>query len=285
MSLKISRRLFILQMLLTIAACQSHKKPIPELELVIGTVSYGEEQETLNKLSRLRDYLGQKTGSLIQVEPVFNENIAIERIKRGSWSLVFATPGLAAIAISNYKYIPILPLGIEVNSRSVLIVRKDSSLQKIKDLQGKAVALGLPGSAAGYYVPLFNLHGLTLAEILFAPTPKNVLTMVAQKKVAAGAVSLEEFNVHRNSFNNTQFRILFTDPQILPPGSVLIRPDIDVTRRQLIRDYMKDAPLALIQDLNYVPNGEIPDYKYMISVVKKVAPITKKINSKPARLF
>jgi phosphonate transport system substrate-binding protein len=285
MSLKISRRLFILQMLLAIAACQSNKKSIPELELVIGTVTYGEEQETLNKLSRLRDYLGKKTGSLIQIEPVFNENIAIESIKRGSWSLVFATPGLAAIAISDYKYVPILPLGIEINSRSVLIVRKDSSLQKIKDLQGQVVALGLPGSAAGYYVPLYNLYGLTLAEIIFAPRPKAVLEMVAEKKVAAGAVSLEQFNVHRSTLNNTELRILFTDPQIIPPGSVLIRADIDSKRRELILNSMKDAPLSLIQDLNYVPNGEIPNYKYMISVVKRVIPIAKNINSKPAQLF
>ncbi|MBW4507205.1 MAG: phosphate/phosphite/phosphonate ABC transporter substrate-binding protein [Scytonematopsis contorta HA4267-MV1] len=285
MSLKLSRRLFILQMLLTIAACQSNKKSIPELELIIGTVTYGEEQETLNQLSRLRDYLGKKTGSLIQIEPVFNENIAIECIKRGSWSLVFATPGLAAIAISDYKYVPILPLGIEINSRSVLIVRKDSSLQKIKDLQGQVVALGLPGSAAGYYVPLYNLYGLTLAEIIFAPRPKAVLEMVAEKKVAAGAVSLEQFNVHRSTLNNTEFRILFTDPQILPPGSVLIRADIDSKRRESIINSMKDAPLSLIQDLNYVPNGEIPNYKYMISVVKRVIPIAKNINSKPAQLF
>jgi phosphonate transport system substrate-binding protein len=157
-------------------------------------------------------------------------------------------------------------------------------VQQLKDLQGKTVALGQPGSATGYYFPLYNLFGLTLASILFAPTPETVLEWVAQGKAAAGAISLEEFNLYRTKLGNA-FRILFTDSQNVPPGAVLIGPNIERNRQELIRNSMKDAPPNLVQDVGYLPNAEAPDYQYMISVVKRVTAISGRLNSKPVRLF
>jgi phosphonate transport system substrate-binding protein len=285
MSSKFSRRLFILQMLLPIVACATEKKFSRELEFIIGTISYGEGQKTLDRFERFRKYLGDKTGAIVQFEPAFNENIAIERIKNRSWSLVFAPPGLAAIAKAKYQYVAIFPLQIDANSRSVFVVRKDSPLQQLKDLQGKTVALGVPGSATGYYLPLYNLYGLTLASLLFAPTPIAVLESVAQKQVDAGAVSLEEFRSSRTKIDGVEFRILFTDPQNVPPGGVLVSPNVELNRQQLIRNYMTEASPTLIQQIGYVPSGDIPDYKYMIAVVNRVIAINGNLRGKPVRIF
>lgn len=284
MSFQLSRRLFILQMLL-LMSCEADEKSNQQLELVIGVISYGEEKQALERFERFRNYLGEKTKTIIQLEPTFNEKIAIERIQRRSWSLVFAPPGLAAIASANYQYLPLFPLQVDANSRSILIVRQDSPLREFKDLQGKTIVLGQPGSATGYYFPLYNLYGLTLAEILFAPTPKTVLEWVLQGKAAAGAVSLEEFNLHKASLGATEFRILFTDPHNVPSGAILIEPNIDRNRQQLIRNYLKDAPVSLVQDVKYLPNSEPPNYEYMTFVVKRVVPIAARLNSKPVRLF
>ncbi|PAX53472.1 phosphate/phosphite/phosphonate ABC transporter substrate-binding protein [Brunnivagina elsteri] len=280
-----SRRSFILQMLFLMAACEAQKTSTKQLELVVGVVKYGDATKIIEKFSRFRTYLGEKTQTVVQLEPTFNENAAIERIKHQSWSLIFAPPGLAALAKSNYKYDPIFPLEIDINSRAILIVHKDSKLQEIKDLQSKVIALGTPGSAAGYYFPLYNLYGLTLKEVLFAPTPKTILEWVSQKKVEAGALSLEEFNLYRTQFPNTDFRILFTDPKIVPAGSILIGENVDRTQKDLIHKYLREASPVLIQELGYVPNGKIPDYSHMISVIQRVAPLDKLLHSQPVRLF
>ncbi|NJR18206.1 MAG: phosphate/phosphite/phosphonate ABC transporter substrate-binding protein [Calothrix sp. CSU_2_0] len=281
----LTRRSFTLQMLFLMAACGVQETSTKQLELVVGVVNYRDETKIIEKFSRFRTYLGQQTGTVIQLEPTFNENVAIERIKRQSWSLIFAPPGLAAFAIANYKYDPIFPLEIDVNSRAILIVRKDSKLQKIKDLQGKVIALGTPGSAAGYYFPLHNLYGLTLKEVLFASTPKTVLEWVSQKKAEVGALSLEEFNLYRTQFTNTDFRILFTDPHIVPAGSILIGENVDRTKKDLIRKHLREASPVLIQELKYVPNGKIPDYTHMISVIQRVTLLDKRLRSQPVRLF
>ncbi|MFH7024164.1 MAG: phosphate/phosphite/phosphonate ABC transporter substrate-binding protein [Heteroscytonema crispum UTEX LB 1556] len=285
MSSLLSRRLFILQMLLLITACAGEETSNQQLEFVIGVISYEQGKQALEKFARFRNYLGEKLGAVIQLEPAFSQNIALERIQHRAWSLVFAPPGLAAIASANYQYLPIFPLQIEGASRSIFVVRKNSPLQQFKDLQGKIVALGQPGSAAGYYFPLYNLYGFTLAEILFAPTPKTVLEWVAQGKVAAGAISLEEFYLYRTELGAAQFRILFSNPQTVPPGAVLIGLNVEKNRLERIRNYMKDAPPNLVQDVGYLPNTDPPDYQDMISIVKRVTSIAGRLNSKPVRLF
>ncbi len=283
MTSRLSRRIFMLQVLFAIAACAAEETN-QKLELVTGVISYGDEKQALEKFASFGAYLGEQIKSIIQIEPAFNENLAIDRIKSHAWSLVFAPPGLAAIAISNYQYLPLFPLQTDGNIRSILIVRQDSPLKQLKDLQGKTIALGQVGSATGYYFPLYNLYGLTLAKILFAPTPKVILEWVQQGLVAAGAISLEEFNLYKLKLD-PGLRILFTDSQNVPPGSVLISPEIDRNRQELIQKYMRDAPPGLVQEVRYLPNSTPPNYDYMTSVVKRVTSIAAKLNSKPVRLF
>lgn len=283
MSLRFSRRSFLVQLLL-LTACGVKSTLSEGDDLSIGMISYDEGQEAINRYTSFRSYLGEKTGSLIQLEPTFNENKALERIRSRAWSLVFAPPGLAAIAIAQEEYLPLFPLEGN-NLRSVLVVRKDSSIQNLKDLQGKTVTLGQIGSATGYYWPLYNLYGLTLAELLFAPTPRTVLEWVAQGKSTAGALSKNELDLYSRQLSETEFRVLYTDPHNVPPGAVLIGPTIESNRQERIRKIMSEAPSVLAQEAGYVPNSPAPDYQYMIAVVERVKSIATQIQEKPVRLY
>ncbi|MFN6464026.1 MAG: phosphate/phosphite/phosphonate ABC transporter substrate-binding protein [Nostoc sp. DedVER02] len=284
MSLRFSRRLFLFHLLgFTFTAC----KPKNNFEgaLTIGAINYGGGEQIINQYAKFNTYLGEKTNSYIQLEPVFNENRAVERLNARAWSLVFAPPGLAAIAIARHQYSPLFPLIGISNLRSIFVVRKDSPITELKQLQGKTLALGQLGSATGYYFPLYNLYGTTLAEILFAPTPKAALELVAQGKAIACAVSEAELSLYASQFAPTEFRILFKDPHYVPLGVVLIGPNIERNRQEFIRKVMSDAPSGLAQEVGYVANGQVPDYKYMISVVDRVSSITSKLQKKPVQLF
>ncbi len=210
---------------------------------------------------------------------------AIERLESQAWSLVFAPPGLAAVAIARYKYIPAFPLVGVNNLRSVLVVRKDNPIQELRQLQGQTVALGQQGSVTGYYLPLYNLYGLTLGEILSAPTPKTVLELVAEGKATAGAVSIAELDLYSPQLPQTQFRILYTDPHYVVPGVVLIGSTVEPNRQKYIRKVMSEFPAVLAQEIGYVPNGQVPDYKYMMDVVERVQLIAPQLQNKPVRLF
>lgn len=283
MSVKISRRLFIQLFLLT--ACSSNSKPTQNDKLTVGVVSYGEGAQIIEQYANFNNYLSEKTGAFVELEPTFNEAKALERISNQAWSLIFAPPGLAAIAISEQRYLPISPLSNLGNLRSILVVRKDSAVRTLKDLNGKSLALGQLGSATGYYLPIFNLYGLTLAEIITAPIPKTVLEWVAQGKVTAGALSREEFNTYSSQINGTEFRILYSDPHTVPPGAVLIGPTIERNLQEQILKVINETPSVLAQEVGFVPNGPLPDYKYMTTVVKRVRSIATHIQEKPVRLF
>lgn len=277
-----SRRQFLLGLLLTISGCQPRRS---RGRLVVGVISY-EDEQVIQQFTAFNRYLGERTKTRIELEPAFNENKALERIQDQNWSLVFAPPGLAAIAIARHQYLPLFPLEGVTNLRSVLVVRNDSSIETLKQVEGQTVALGQLGSATGYYFPLYNLYGLTLAQVLFAPTPRTVLEWVAQRKAAVGALSLAEFNLHRSQLSQeVPFRVLHADPHRVPPGVVLLGSMINPNRQEQLRQVMGEVSSAMAQQVGYIPNAPVPDYDYMIAVVERVRSITANLQKQPARLF
>jgi phosphonate transport system substrate-binding protein len=279
-----SRRFFLVH-LLFLSSCAVSSTLTQGERLSIGVISYEKGAQILDQFTRFKTYLAEKTGSRVELEPAFNENLALERIQEGAWSLVFAPPGLAAIAMSRHQYSAIFPLTDIGNLRSLLIVRQDSAIRSLKDLQNQTVALGQPGSATGYYLPLYNLYGLTLAGIEFAPTPKTILEWVMEGKVIAGAISNEQFNLYSPQLGTNLFRVLPTDAPNVPSGVVLVGPSVDRNRQELIRRIMRTAPSIVTQEVGYVPTGQVPDYQHMISVVERVSSITNKLRDKPVQLY
>ncbi|HTL88752.1 MAG TPA: PhnD/SsuA/transferrin family substrate-binding protein, partial [Leptolyngbya sp.] len=231
--------------------------------------------------------------AVVQFEPAYNERKALERLKSQAWSIVFAPPGLAAIALTQYRYTPLAPLAGVRSLRSVLVVQKNSPYQTLDSLAGKTLAVGQPGSAVGYYLPLFNLYGLTLASLAISATPKAILAAIAQGKADVGALSLEEFNTYKAEVNQTDFRILFTDTHTVPPGLVLVSPNVERNLQESIQKVLNEMPSMVAQEAGFVPGGKIPDYTYLISVVERVRAIfpaetpegAALLTQKPVRLF
>ena len=255
----------------------------PPSRLVVGLVSYDTGARSVEKYERFRQYLAQKTQSVVELEPVFNELRAVEQIRRNIWSIVFAPSGLAAIAIDEAQYIPIFPLQGSNNLRSVTIVRDDSSFESLKDLSNQVIALGEPGSAVRYYLPLYDLYGLTLAEIRFAPTPKTVLEWLSEGQIAAGSLSEDDYQNFRNDFSPTKFRVLHRS-RVIPHGAVLLGPTVDRNQQQIIEMALKEASSDITADAGYIPNSPPPQFEQLIQLVGKVRPLQARVREKPAVL-
>ncbi|MGK7897484.1 MAG: phosphate/phosphite/phosphonate ABC transporter substrate-binding protein [Xenococcus sp. (in: cyanobacteria)] len=285
MSLRLSRRLLLLQSIfLAVNACRAAQKT--NSSLLIGAISFDQDEQITNRYQKFSRYLSSELKAYLEIEQTFNERKALERIQSQAWSLVLAPPGVAAIAIADFQYLPLFPLQDDITSlRSILVVRQDSPILQLQQLAGKTIALGQVGSTTGYYFPIYNLYGLTFAEILLAPTPKTILEWVAQEKVIAGALSLKEFNLYRREFSPTEFRILYTDTHLAPPGAILLAPTVDQTYQERIKEVMREAPPDVVQEAGYVSNASVPNYEYMISVVKRVMAIANRVNNQPAQLF
>lgn len=254
--------------------------------LVVGLVTYDQGVSSSEQYENFKQYLETQTRTYVELEPAFNELTAVERIKSQSWSLIFAPPGLAAIAIEQGKYIPVFPMqgrqGL-INIRSVIVVRKDSPIQKLSQLSNKIVALGKSGSATGYYLPLYDLYGLTLSELRFASTPKTGLEWLDKQEVDAVAISEDEFQEYQRDYQ-TKFRVIH-NTRFIPPGVVVLSPNLDSKQQQQIIEAMRQATPNIARDAGYIPNATPPNYQQFIELVDKVKPLENKIRQKPAVLI
>jgi phosphonate transport system substrate-binding protein len=265
--------------------CGTTEEKINTAKLSIGVVSYGEGTISLEKYDRFKNHIAEQTKSIVELEPAYNELQAVEQIQRQNWEIVFAPPGLAAIAISKAHYLPVFSMeGVSSTQRSLLLVRdNDKSIQKIGDLQNKIVALGETGSAAAFYVPLYDLYGLTLKQIQQVPTPKLALTSLNYGTVDAAAMAERDFEIYKRDFPGTKFRVLHTSRWI-PAGVVLIGPKIDRNQQQQIEKAMREAPPDISADAGYLATAKVPNYDQFIQLIEKVRPLEDKIKQVPVAL-
>ncbi|WAL62039.1 phosphate/phosphite/phosphonate ABC transporter substrate-binding protein [Thermocoleostomius sinensis] len=265
-------------------SCNSQPEATSLNEITIGIVGYDEGDRSLQQYERLQTYLSEQTKAIVQIEPAYNELQAIEQIHRKQWEIVFAPPGLAAIALDQDLYLPLFALEeLDSERRSLLVVTEDSPVQSLADLSNRVVALGAPGSAAGYYLPVYDLYGLTLAEARFAPTPKTALQWLSEGRVEAAALSMEDFDRYQRDFSTTSFRVLHTSRWI-PPGLVLLGPTVERNLQEQIERAMRDAPPDITADAGYVPSAPLPNYDPFIELVEKVLPLRESVQQQPAVL-
>ncbi|MDJ0689056.1 MAG: PhnD/SsuA/transferrin family substrate-binding protein [Xenococcaceae cyanobacterium MO_188.B32] len=279
------RLLGLVIIVLMLTGCNRVEEDILK-RLIVGVVSYGASaRSNMENYSELEDYLSNQLNSIIELEPAFNEIRASAQIAQQRWDLVFAPPGLAAIAIYHHRYEPIIPLeGLE-KLRSVIVVNADSRFQTKAELAGETIALGQEGSATGYYLPIYNLYGLSFAEVRFAPTPKTSLEWLDSQEVAASALSLQEFNQHRKNYKHDRFRIIDIDSHPIPAGAILLANKIEPERKEQIKSTLAQTPSHIAASAGFLPNEQIPQYEYLVDVIERVLPISERIKEQPARLY
>jgi len=124
--------------------------------------------------------------------------------------------------------------------RSLLFTSRESGIARLEDLRGKIIAFEDPGSTSGYFLPkLFLLKkGFSLVEkpgrearvspaeigYIFADTDKNIVNLVMQRKVAAGAFSNDDF-AHMEDTSKASVAML-AETESMPRHLVSVRKDL-----------------------------------------------------------
>jgi phosphonate transport system substrate-binding protein len=266
------RNILLIIVIWTTTACNRSAETVIE-QYSIGVVSYGSES-SVKQYADFEKYLATQLNSIIEIEPVYNEIKALEQISDKKWDLVFAPPGLAAIAISRYNYQPIVPLEATDETRSVIVAQSNSTFKERRDLGGQTIALGQKGSATGYYLPLYNLYGLKFAQILYAATPEEVLQLIDENKVAVGALSVADYNLYRRNFDPNRFKVIHVDEHPVPSGAILISDRVEFNQQDQMIVALSQTPSFIAASAGFLPNEPLPDYQYLIKVIKRVQEIS-----------
>jgi phosphonate transport system substrate-binding protein len=124
--------------------------------------------------------------------------------------------------------------------RSLIFTNKESGVARLEDLRGKIIAFEDPGSTSGYFLPKLFLYkkGFSVTEkasleakisaneigYIFAGSDKNMINLVLQKKVAAGAFSNDDL-AHVSDTGKASISML-GETESVPRHLVSVRKDV-----------------------------------------------------------
>ncbi|MGZ5280290.1 MAG: phosphate/phosphite/phosphonate ABC transporter substrate-binding protein, partial [Pseudobdellovibrionaceae bacterium] len=186
--LKISLLLFTL--LLTACTFKTEKGSAKD-PIVISLVPSKDTKSLMLSAQELSAWLTKETGYHFDINIPTSYVAVVEAI--GSKRVDIAYLNTTNYFLAEEKYgaeVQFITLNVDGNSqyKGQFIVRTDSQMKSLEDLNGKKIAYVDPTSASGYILPAYQLKTKNIkpAEAVFAGKHDSVVSMVYQKQVDVG---------------------------------------------------------------------------------------------------
>ncbi len=184
------------------------------------------------------DYLSEHTPFQFEIKLSRVYEDMIDQLGHGE--IVIASCGPVSYIKAREKY-PVKPIlkALSKNGkpyyRGIIIVRKDSPIQDLKDLKGKSFAFGQAWSTAShilpeYYLQKANIHLKDLKGYSFLRHHDSVVNAVLKGQFDAGAVK----DIVAYKYQNEGLRFIFLmDP--IPTVPIVVRKDVPVEMVQAVK--------------------------------------------------
>jgi phosphonate transport system substrate-binding protein len=235
-------------------------------------------------ISRLRDLLTIASRCEVSLEPVASPEQARQRLGAGEWDVAFLPPGLAALAMEGADqrgYSLLRPLGQRSQSRSQLLVPSGSHRRTLAQLNGARLGLLPRGSLTGFYLPLYNLHGLRLQSVHYALSYSELLDQLRAGKldVIAWDASLPD--------PGADVRVIVDDPNLIPVGALVLSQPLVAADHQPFLNLLDQSAAQLPPSLGYVA-GVLPEaqgLQRLRTVVTNVESWTLPLKGRPYAVY
>lgn len=205
-------RLTVLFFILAITACSDTHDAVPPVDrtgdrspvspegppLVLSIVPVERAVELYERFLPLKYYLEGALRRPVAIKISKDYETAMQEIGRGEVHLAYLDPGTYCEVRARYKG-KVFPLAKVVGagaarSRSVLIVKEGSGIERAADLKGKRIALGNPQSSFSYLIPLALLQDVGLnvrdfSSVDFLQQEDRVVLSVLVGNHDAGGIS------------------------------------------------------------------------------------------------
>jgi phosphonate transport system substrate-binding protein len=138
----------------------------------------------------------------------------------------------------------------ESTYRGQIIARADSGIESVQDIEGKKFAYVDPASTSGFILPraLLRERGVTPGEVVFGQKHDNVVTMVYQGQVDAGATyfsppaKIEEDGQTRWAIRDARMRVLTQFPDVEEKVKIVAFTEQVPNEPWVIRSHLYDDP-------------------------------------------
>lgn len=216
------RRSFLGYFLLFLASCsatghQSTKKLRFAVTDAVGI-------EELQEYEKFRATLEEVFGIPIEFFPVENIVATVPPMVAGDIDIVWAGPSEYLLLRSRAKAIPLVTIQ-RPTFHSVIIVRHDSELQTLADLQGKTIDMHRVGSTGSYTGPLKMLLNVGLSpksDFKIVTPARHTLQGLKKGEVDALARPFHRYQtiLQKEGENESNYRILAKGEKL--PGDLLM---------------------------------------------------------------
>ncbi|PIW69894.1 MAG: phosphate/phosphite/phosphonate ABC transporter substrate-binding protein [Ignavibacteriales bacterium CG12_big_fil_rev_8_21_14_0_65_30_8] len=167
----------------------------------------------------LTDFLEKETGYYYITAVPASFVAVVEAF--GSGKADIASINTFSYLMANYKYgtearLRIVRDGDETSYRGQIITRVDSGIDNLSEIDGRKMAYVDPSSTSGYILPkaLLDRNDIHPGETAFAMRHDNVVTMVYQKQVDAGATYSAPPDPETGEILDARMRVLKQFPDV-----------------------------------------------------------------------
>ena len=232
-----------------------------------GKVRDANQLISASDLQRMRTLMSVASRCEVEFEPLLSPERARQRLQDGRWDVAFLPPGLTALALQpGVDGQPLRSLTRPKRSRSALLVSADSSLRELKDLNGRRLGLLPRGSLTGFYLPLYNLHGVQLAEVRYAISYVALLALLRD-----GVVDAIAWDTGLAS-PGVDVRVLAEDSHDIPSGAMVLSRALVTADHKPMLATLDQSAAEMPGDLGYVATV-LPDpqsYQGLRDIVRHV---------------
>ena len=243
--------LVVLLLALPLAGCKKEAKlGSKENPIKMMFVPSGEAQAILASGQKIADMIQEKTGLYVEASVATSYAAVIEAMGAGKADVGWLNPFGYVLAHDKYG-VAVLLITVRFGKpyyRGQIVVRADSGIKELKDLQGKKFAYVDPASTSGYLYPraLLKANGFDpdtfFGETVFAGSHNNVILAVYKGEVDAGATYDDARNAVKKDYPDVleKVTVIAYTPNI-PNDTVSVRKDLP----QEIKDQLKQALLEI----------------------------------------
>lgn len=190
-------------------------------EIKFGILPRLNAVEMFTMFNPLAEYLTRETGEKVSIVIPRDFDAFKNAVKAGQVGIAFAN-SLIYVQLKREVNIEPLALAAEMKAgtrfRGIIIARKDSGIEKLRDLKGKKLVFVDKNSAAGYIFQLMLLKkaGLDIRKDLtvlpFARMHDNVVKAVYNRAADAGGIREDDLEKMAGIIDLSQIRIVgYTD--------------------------------------------------------------------------
>lgn len=230
------------------------------------------------------DYLSEKTGRDVVYFPVNSYAAQIEAMRAGRLHVSGFAAGAVQEAVNTAGFIPVAVMSDEngvYGYTMQVIVRPDSDIESLEDLEGRQLAFVGPTSNSGYKAPsalLYSMLGLKPDEgyqTAFSGGHDNSILGVVNGDYEAAAIasSVMQRMIDREVLSADDVRIIY-DSQSFPSTAYGYAYNLDPELAEQVRDAFLTFDwegTALIAEFNDVSQWSAIDYARDWQVLRDIA--------------